>query len=138
MEEPIKCPQCGSTQLVANKKGFSVGKAAVGAALVGGAGLLAGAIGKDDIEITCLKCGNKFTHKDIEDAKLVKEMQQQDNLIKVAEKLQEEAKVRELTPEEKKQLDKGLLIKKNKQQVTGCAIAIVLILFAAFLIFWLI
>jgi DNA-directed RNA polymerase subunit RPC12/RpoP len=44
-EEKIKCPKCGSTQLSANKKGWSLGT---------------GAIGMNKVLITCLKCGKKF------------------------------------------------------------------------------
>ena len=44
---------CGSTQLTANKKGFSVGQAVAG-------GIIGGAIGMNKIKITCLKCGNTF------------------------------------------------------------------------------
>jgi len=54
------CPKCLSTSLSANKKGFGVGKALVGGALTGGVGLLAGAIGKNKMELYCMKCGNKF------------------------------------------------------------------------------
>ncbi len=56
----IKCPKCGSTQLTANKKGFSGTKAVGGAILTGGIGLLAGTIGSNKINITCLACGNQF------------------------------------------------------------------------------
>lgn len=56
-EPQIKCPVCGSTQFTANKKGFSVGKALVGGALLGGVGLLGGFIGSGNIRITCLNCG---------------------------------------------------------------------------------
>ena len=56
----VNCPKCGSTSLSANKKDFSAGKAAVGVALTGGIGLLAGAIGSNKVQITCLKCGNQF------------------------------------------------------------------------------
>lgn len=41
-------------------KGFSGGKALAGAVLTGGIGLLAGTIGSKDVNITCLKCGNRF------------------------------------------------------------------------------
>lgn len=60
-EEQIRCPQCGSSQIHADKKGFSVGKAAAGA-IVGGiyVGALTGGIGRNKIEITCLHCGYKF------------------------------------------------------------------------------
>lgn len=54
------CPKCYSTALSANKKGFGIGKAAVGVALTGGIGLLAGGIGANKVELTCMKCGHKF------------------------------------------------------------------------------
>lgn len=53
----IHCPKCNSTQITANKKGFGIGKAAVGAAVTGGVGLLAGFIGSGKVKITCLNCG---------------------------------------------------------------------------------
>lgn len=46
--------------VTANKKGFGAGKAWVGAVAVGPLGLLAGGIGSGNVEVTCLKCGNKF------------------------------------------------------------------------------
>lgn len=52
MQDEIHCPKCNSTQITANKKGFSGGKAAAGAILTGGIGLLAGTIGKNKILIT--------------------------------------------------------------------------------------
>lgn len=45
MEEAIQCPRCGSTQVSANKKGWTVGT---------------GLIGSSKILITCLKCGKQF------------------------------------------------------------------------------
>lgn len=59
-DEYLACPKCGSKELHSNQKGFSGGKAVVGAVLTGGIGLLAGTIGSKDIQITCLKCGNTF------------------------------------------------------------------------------
>lgn len=56
----IGCPRCGSTQLTANKKGFSGAKAVGGVLLTGGIGLLAGTIGSNKVIITCLACGKKF------------------------------------------------------------------------------
>lgn len=56
----ISCPRCGSTQIIANKKGFSGKKAVAGAVLTGGVGLLAGTIGSNKIKITCLACGKEF------------------------------------------------------------------------------
>lgn len=55
-----RCPKCGSTSLSGDRKGYGVGKAVVGVALLGGAGLLAGEIGANKTVVTCLKCGHKF------------------------------------------------------------------------------
>lgn len=55
------CPRCGSTSLTANKKGWSLGKGLVGAALINPIGGLAtGMLGKNKIIVTCLKCGKQF------------------------------------------------------------------------------
>lgn len=59
-ENQIHCPKCNSTQITANKKGFSAGKAVAGAILTGGIGLAAGAIGSGKVVITCLACGHQF------------------------------------------------------------------------------
>ena len=56
----VYCPKCYSTNITANKKGVGVGKAAVGGLVAGPVGLLAGGIGKNKIEVTCLKCGHKW------------------------------------------------------------------------------
>ena len=56
----VYCPKCYSTQVTANKKGFGVGKVVVGAIATGGIGLLAGGIGKNKIQVTCLKCGHQW------------------------------------------------------------------------------
>ena len=60
MDDQIHCPKCGSTQVTANKKGFSGSKAAAGVLLTGGVGLLAGTIGSNKILITCLNCAHQF------------------------------------------------------------------------------
>lgn len=59
-EDKLYCPRCGSSQLVANKKGFGAGKAVTGALLTGGIGLLAGFIGSGKVKVTCLRCGSKW------------------------------------------------------------------------------
>lgn len=64
MENQIGCPKCGSNQIIANKKGFSGGKALVGGLLTGGVGLLAGTIGSSKMIITCLQCGYKYNAGD--------------------------------------------------------------------------
>ena len=60
VEDCVGCPKCGSTELHAEKQGFSGKKALVGAVLTGGIGLLAGTIGSKNVNVTCLKCGNRF------------------------------------------------------------------------------
>lgn len=49
----VYCPKCYSTQVSANKRGLSLGQTVAG-------GLLVGAMGKNKIEVTCLKCGHKW------------------------------------------------------------------------------
>ena len=50
MRAPNRCPMCGEKkrwiEVDQTKKGFSVGKAAVGGLLLGPVGLLGGALGK--------------------------------------------------------------------------------------------
>ena len=53
------CPKCYSTSLSANKKGFGIGKAIIGAS-VAPIGLIAGNIGSKKVRVTCLKCGHQF------------------------------------------------------------------------------
>lgn len=54
------CPKCGSTSLTANKKGFGIGKAVIGASVAGPIGLVAGNIGRQKVTVTCLNCGHQF------------------------------------------------------------------------------
>lgn len=60
MENQVHCPKCGSTQITADKKGFSGKKAVAGALLTGGVGILAGTLGSNKVKITCLNCGKVF------------------------------------------------------------------------------
>ena len=64
MENNLKCPKCNSENLSANKKGFSVKNAVVGAIATGGIGIVAGTIGSNKIMITCLNCGIKYKATD--------------------------------------------------------------------------
>ena len=48
-----KCPKCGSMNISFGQKGFSLGKAAAGALLIGGVGLLGGMLGRKKQEFFC-------------------------------------------------------------------------------------
>ena len=58
---PKCCPSCGEMQgwkaVDQSNKGFSVGKAAAGAVLLGPVGLVGGALGKKSVTYYCQKCG---------------------------------------------------------------------------------
>ena len=60
-----KCPMCGEKtqwkKVDESNKGFSVGKEAVGAVLLGPVGLVGGALGKKKQCYYCGKCG--FNHE---------------------------------------------------------------------------
>ena len=62
---PERCPMCGEFSkwnlVDQTKKGFSVGKAAVGGLLLGPVGLVGGALGKKKVCYACGKCG--FQHE---------------------------------------------------------------------------
>lgn len=62
---PEKYPMCGEKvqwkKVDESNKGFSVGKAAVGAVLLGPVGLVGGALGKKKQSYYCGKCG--FNHE---------------------------------------------------------------------------
>lgn len=65
MSALARCPMCGETlmwkQVDTQKKGFSVGKAALGGILLGPVGLIGGALGKKKVWYACGKCG--FQHE---------------------------------------------------------------------------
>jgi hypothetical protein len=51
------CPRCKGEDFVGNSKGYGVGKALAGAALLGPVGLVAGLAGSGKVVITCVSCG---------------------------------------------------------------------------------
>lgn len=65
MKAPRKCPMCKESakwkKVDKTNKGFSVGKAAVGAAIFGSIGLVGGALGKKKVSYYCGNCG--FNHE---------------------------------------------------------------------------
>ncbi|EHQ88864.1 TerD family protein [Desulfosporosinus youngiae] len=54
------CPRCHSHQVTAGKKGFGLGKAAIGGVLLGPVGLLAGFIGSKNMEFVCMSCKERW------------------------------------------------------------------------------
>lgn len=67
MAVPNRCPMCGEAimwkQVDEQKKGFSVGKAAAGAILLGPIGVVGGAFGKKMVCYCCGKCGFQHEYK---------------------------------------------------------------------------
>lgn len=59
-EGVVYCPKCYSTSIAPTKKGFGAGKAILGTLVAGPVGLVAGAIGKNKVELHCMKCGYKW------------------------------------------------------------------------------
>lgn len=56
-----RCPNCGSSALRVRSRGYDVGQAAWGSALLGKhVGLLAGAVGKEKPMLQCIECGYSF------------------------------------------------------------------------------
>jgi len=59
MANELSCPKCGSTQLTTKDKGFSIGKAAVGALWLGPVGLAGGLLGSKKQMVLCMNCGRE-------------------------------------------------------------------------------
>ncbi|MBP3308270.1 MAG: hypothetical protein J6L90_02410 [Clostridia bacterium] len=64
---PLSCPMCGERTLWKEvdreKKGFSVGKSALGGIIFGPMGLIAGGLGKTRVYYCCGKCGFEHEYK---------------------------------------------------------------------------
>ena len=61
----FRCPKCRSPNISIGEKGYSLGKAAVGAVVLGPGGLLAGLHGRKNAELHCLSCGKKWKSKNL-------------------------------------------------------------------------
>lgn len=59
-DDKVTCPKCGSTQVHADKKGFSGLKACLGFLMTGGLGLLCGMHKANKLRLTCLKCRHSW------------------------------------------------------------------------------
>jgi|SRR5690625_585511 len=57
------CPQCNSSNIVANKKGYGAIKGLAGAVVVGPLGLLGGFHKSRSLRITCLNCSHSWNLK---------------------------------------------------------------------------
>lgn len=56
----MKCPYCDSENIHVEKQGFGFGKSLIGGILLGPLGLFCGAINKNKLICTCLKCARSF------------------------------------------------------------------------------
>lgn len=63
-EKHVYCPYCLGEKLMYGEAGFSGGKALVGSVLAGPIGVLAGTLGKNDLQISCMECGSRFEVKE--------------------------------------------------------------------------
>ncbi len=59
-ENPVRCPSCGSTQIMAVRKNYDPGCGCLGLLLFGWWGLLLGLLGADTVEMVCSKCGARW------------------------------------------------------------------------------
>ncbi|WP_042356110.1 tellurite resistance TerB family protein, partial [Bacillus rubiinfantis] len=59
--DDIICPRCHSANVRTGKKGFGLGKAAIGGLILGPVGLLGGFIGQNQLKFTCNSCGNAWS-----------------------------------------------------------------------------
>lgn len=59
--DDIICPRCHSSNVRTGKKGFGLGKAAIGGLILGPVGLLGGFIGKNQLKFSCNSCGNNWS-----------------------------------------------------------------------------
>lgn len=59
-EDKIRCPECNSTQIHVDKKGYDAGGGCCGTIIFGPLGLLCGQFGANKIRITCISCGHSW------------------------------------------------------------------------------
>ncbi|WP_312470104.1 TerD family protein [Neobacillus sp.] len=59
--DDIICPRCHSSNVRTGKKGFGLGKAAIGGLILGPVGLLGGFVGQNQLKLTCNNCGSTWS-----------------------------------------------------------------------------
>ncbi|NRD79253.1 TerD family protein [Bacillus sp. BRMEA1] len=59
--DEIICPRCHSSNVRTGKKGFGLGKAAIGGLILGPVGLLGGFIGQNQLKFACNNCGSTWS-----------------------------------------------------------------------------
>lgn len=57
----IECPRCHSDHISSGKKGFGIGKAAIGGLVLGPVGILGGFLGSNKMEFRCNSCQYKWS-----------------------------------------------------------------------------
>lgn len=73
----FSCTKCGSTNVSVGKKGFGIGKAAIGGLLLGPVGLLGGFVGGNKIKISCNDCRYSYEPHASELSRMTSELKHQ-------------------------------------------------------------
>ncbi|RBW67692.1 TerD family protein [Bacillus taeanensis] len=72
----VQCPRCQSTNITSGKKGFGIGKAAIGGLILGPVGLLGGFVGSKKMQFTCTSCSYKWSLDQTDFMKLANEQKE--------------------------------------------------------------